>query len=321
VLLVAVGLPLAVTAVGLALVIAWLPQLPDPVAVHWGTTGADGFAPAWAWVLGYAVLGIGVPVLFGALSFAGSRVGPTWAQKLLTSASLGVTVVLAVTFVGTTAVQRGLEDAADAPDVGWIVVAALAAGLVAGAIGWFVQPPLIPAANELIAAEPLPLGRGERAVWLATTQAAPGVLLTIIVAIVLVLGCATLLVVQTGGESWFLFFAPVALVLLALSTTRWRVRVDETGLLVQSVLGRPRYRVPVAEIARAGAVEVSPTADFGGWGVRHGEGRRLGVITRGGPALEAVRHDGSSIVVTVDDAETGASLLSAYIAASADRPE
>ena len=34
VLLVAVGLPLAITAIGIALLFAWLPDLPDQLAVH-----------------------------------------------------------------------------------------------------------------------------------------------------------------------------------------------------------------------------------------------------------------------------------------------
>jgi hypothetical protein len=116
-----------------------------------------------------------------------------------------------------------------------------------------------------------------------------------------------------------LLLAPVVLLALALLTTSWRVRVDENGLVVRSVMGWPVYRVPAAEIAKAGATEVSPGADFGGWGLRMAPGRRFGIVTRGGPALEVLRHDGRSLVVTVDDPETGAALLAAYVAAP--RPE
>jgi hypothetical protein len=319
VLFVAVGLPLAITAVGVALLLAWLPELPDQLAVHWGLDGPDGFASSTAFVVGYALMGIGFVVLFGALAIAGRRVGPNWVQKMLASTSLGVAVVLFATFVATTEVQRGLEDAADAPDIGILVIGGVVAGLVAGVAGWFIQPKVVNQENELAAAEPLRLAPEERAVWLAKTRTPVGALVVIILAIAFVLGVTVFVTVQSGGAAWFLLLAPIILLALALLTTSWRVRVDEHGLVVRSVMGWPVYRVSVAEIAKAGATEVSPGADFGGWGLRWAPNRRFGIITRGGPALEVQRHDGRSLVVTVDDAETGAALLAAYAAAPRPR--
>ena len=70
-----------------------------------------------------------------------------------------------------------------------------------------------------------------------------------------------------------------------------------------------------AEAARHGAA-VDPLTDFGGWGIRWVVGPnhrgRWGVITRRGPGLEVVRRDGRSIVITVDDASTGAAVLQTY---------
>ena len=319
VLLVAVGLPLAITVVGIALLLAWLPELPAELAVHWGLDGPDGFASPTVFVFLYAVLGIGLIALFGAFAIAGRRVGPNWVQKVLASTSLGVSVVLFAIFVWTTELQRGLEHGADAPDIGWRVIVGVAAGLLAALIGWFIQPKTVPSANELAAAEPLRLAPEERAVWLATTRTTAGALVVIIIAITLVLGASVFVTVQTDGGAWFLLVAPALLLALALLTTSWRVRVDEDGLVVRSVMGWPVYRVPVAEISKAGATEVSPGADFGGWGLRWAPNRRFGIITRGGPALEVQRHDGRSLVVTVDDAATGAALLAAY--SGAPRPE
>jgi hypothetical protein len=316
VLVVAVGLPLVLAAAGIALVLAWLPELPDPIAVHWTLDGPDGFASAGAFLAFYALLALGFAVLFGVFAFIGRRVGPTWVQKLLASSSLGVAVVMFVTFVGTAAVQRGLDAAADAPDIGWLVLGGIAAGLVAGAIGWFIQPKVVPVTTEFAAASPLPLAPEERAVWLARTRTPVGVLVTIILAITVVVGVSFFVVGQSGGEAWFLLLAPVVLLLLALFTTSWRVRVDEHGLEVRSVLGRPVYRVAVADVEKVGATEISPTVDFGGWGIRFAPGRRRGIVTRGGSALDVVRKVGSSLVVTVDDAESGAALLAAYVAAA-----
>jgi hypothetical protein len=316
VLVVAVGLPLAITVVGLALLVTWLPELPDPIAVHWGLDGPDGFASASAFVALYAVLGFGFVAIFGALAIAGRRVGPNWVQKMLAATSLGVSVVWFFTLVGTTEAQRGLDDAADAPDIGLRVIIGVAVGLLAGVIGWFIQPKTVPRQNELAAAEPLRLAPEERAVWLASTRTPVGVLVVIILAITFVLGVTVFLTVQTDGAAWPVLLAPIVLLALSLLTTSWRVRVDETGLVVRSVLGWPVYRVTVAEVAKAGATEISPGADFGGWGIRFAPGRRLGIVTRSGIALEAVRTDGSSLVVTVDDAATGAALLAAYAAAA-----
>jgi hypothetical protein len=57
-------------------------------------------------------------------------------------------------------------------------------------------------------------------------------------------------------------------------------------------------------------------ADFGGWGFRWVIGPtrkgRWGLVTRRGPGLEVFRHDGRSIVVTVDDAGTAAAVLETY---------
>jgi hypothetical protein len=59
---------------------------------------------------------------------------------------------------------------------------------------------------------------------------------------------------------------------------------------------------------------VVPLGEFGGFGLRWGPGRRLGIITRGGEALEVQRRDGRTVVVTVDDAATAAGLLMAFAA-------
>jgi hypothetical protein len=74
------------------------------------------------------------------------------------------------------------------------------------------------------------------------------------------------------------------------------------------------YRVAAADVASAGTTSVVPLGEFGGYGIRFGLGRRLGVITRGGEALEVQRRDGRAVVVTVDDAATAAGLLTAYAA-------
>jgi hypothetical protein len=60
---------------------------------------------------------------------------------------------------------------------------------------------------------------------------------------------------------------------------------------------------------------VEAIGTFGGWGLRWAGRGRIGIITRSGPALEVRRHDGSSLVITVDDAAAAAALLTARVAA------
>ena len=65
----------------------------------------------------------------------------------------------------------------------------------------------------------------------------------------------------------------------------------------------------IEEVEEAVVVQVNPLREFGGWGIRTGVGGRIGVVMRGGEALEVVRTGGRRVVVTVDDAATGAALL------------
>ncbi len=106
----------------------------------------------------------------------------------------------------------------------------------------------------------------------------------------------------------------VVLVIVVAATVAFHVRVDDTGFTVRSVLGIPRFRVPLAEVATAAKVEVNPMGEFGGWGMRLGADRRFGIILRAGEAIEVARTNGKRLVVTVDDAGTGAGLLEALMA-------
>jgi hypothetical protein len=101
-----------------------------------------------------------------------------------------------------------------------------------------------------------------------------------------------------------------------LTTAQFVVTAGPRGFLVRSALGWPRLRIRTADLAKAGTATIDPLADFGGWGIRWviGPNRkgRWGIVTRRGPGLEVFRHDGRSIVVTLDDAGTAAAVLETY---------
>ncbi|MBL6925978.1 MAG: hypothetical protein ISR43_01965 [Acidimicrobiia bacterium] len=99
--------------------------------------------------------------------------------------------------------------------------------------------------------------------------------------------------------------------LIVLSFWSVVVRVDEHGLRVGvGPVGWPRWKVPIEEVAGAEVIDVRPMR-YGGWGYRARPGVRA-VVIRAGSSIKVTRHRGPDLVVTVDDAEVGASLLNRY---------
>jgi hypothetical protein len=143
---------------------------------------------------------------------------------------------------------------------------------------------------------------GERAVWIGRTTTPAAFAIGIPVAVVMLV-----VVVLTRVYALLLVDAVVIGVLVTFSA--FVVRIDRDGLTVRSALGWPRYRVPLDEVVRADVTQVSPMKEFGGWGWRVGRDGRVGVVTRKGETLLVERTGGRSIVVTIDDAATGAGLL------------
>ena len=116
----------------------------------------------------------------------------------------------------------------------------------------------------------------------------------------------------TSGLVWLLATAALTLLVL-IASFWWRVRLTGAGLRVSSVLGLPRFFVPTGDVVEARVVEVAALAQYGGWGLRGGHGRRTGVILRSGEALEVQRRSGRTLVVTVGDASTAAALLNGLV--------
>ena len=101
------------------------------------------------------------------------------------------------------------------------------------------------------------------------------------------------------------------LIVLALTTTTFRVRVDASGLTTVSPAGFPRFTVPLSEVRSVAVTDVNPLGEFGGYGLRWTPGG-FGVVLRRGPAIDVTRTSGKRFVVTVEDAARGAALLRAF---------
>lgn len=313
IMVIGVVVPVVIGLAGVIVILIALPDLPDPIAVHWGPSGMpDGFGPAWLSVVLLIVVVGGYSAF--ALGFARGEGTFTVNQRMILAIGPFLATVMTVLLAGSTLMQRGLESGADAASIGPYVVGGFAGGLATGALAWLLLPasaPLPPL--DLENAPVLELGATERAVWMQRIE--PQRWLG-----VFVLGILGLAIIGGGVALWLVAplpaFTVYVLVLLlvavlVISTLFWQVRVDETGFRATSAVGVPRFVIPLAQVRGAAVVEVVPVRDFGGWGIRWGGDGRLGVITRGGQAIEVQRTSGKSLVVTVDNAAQAASLLNA----------
>lgn len=320
--IVAVAVPLLVGAAAVAMQLAWLPQLPDPIAMHWGPDGPDGYGPAWSAPALTAALSLGLTALFAAFLATAREPAPTTSHKILAVVSSVTAVFLGATVTASVAVQRGLSDARDAASIDAIMGVALVSAVFVGVLAWVALPKSVSVHADATPAGALLLAPGERTVWIASTRIATGAIVAILSAIGVSLAATVFAITATAGAVWPLAVVPVLLVAAATVTTAWRVRVGPDGLVVRSLPFRwPRVRIRTTEIASVSAPHIEPLAEFGGWGWRWSPARGFGVVARSGSAIEVLRRDGRRFVVTVDDAETGAALLAAYAASATENRE
>lgn len=312
--------PLAILVVSAVIIMAWLPELPDPIAIHWGLDGADGFAPRSVYIL--SILGIGaVVVVFSAALALGLHrlprsstqpaIGPWSATaRFLGAMNLGLASLFAVLAVAGAGMQRGLADAADAPDIGIATLIAFAVMLAVAVLGWFLQPRSPQGgAVESAPAGTIALAAGERAAWFGVATMARGGVIVLGASLAL-LATMTVFLGAAGEEIWWVL-AVLTLVMAGLVGTMvvFRVRVNAQGLRVRSLLGWPSTRIPLDHIERIETVSLDPLREFGGWGWRLAVDGRRGVVLRAGQALQVTRTDGRIFVVTVDGATVAAATL------------
>lgn len=307
--------PLAIAMVATALMLAWAPELPDPIAVHWSGAGPDGFGPAAPFLF----LPLGVTVLFSAFVIAVTRRPapsgrPTWNQKILVAAGLWLSSLLSIGLGGAVAVQRGLADAHDAPDVGPLLALGAGVGLLLAVVGWFLLPPGETVDEAGKTPRPLAIEGDERVSWMRTARLGNAALAVVLLALLLVVAVFVLVLVSARDALWLAVIVLAAVSILVATNTWWMVVADQRGLLVRGVLGWPRRRIPLDDIRSVRVVDVNPARDFGGWGWRWGGRGRTGVILRAGKGVEVTRSNDKRFVVTVDDAETCAAVLGALVA-------
>lgn len=307
--LLALVVPVALLAAAVVVALAWRDRLPDPVASHWGRDGVDGTSSFGALLAVVPALGLPAAIGGWALAFGAGRSATVrragvavavWTSAF--TAGIVVVVLRAQLDVATAAQARDLDAELAVVFLAPVVVAVLAAWAMPG-------DPRRPTTEPVPGSSPrLDLAPGAQASWVRRVEwVSPVVLLPALGAFAALMGVAT--------RSWWLAAALlVFLVVLVGGLTGWTVAIDERGLVARSRLPRPRVVVPLDEVVRADVVTVHPLREFGGWGLRLDLHGREGVVLRAGEAIEVTRAGGRRLVITVDDAATGAALLNTLAA-------
>jgi len=285
------------TAIVVIPVAAWS-SLPDPMASHWGLSGApDSALPR----LGLVGFNVGIFIVVWAAVARVSRNAPREAAAFLSGLYFtgGLFVTLEWFIV---AANRGVGDWRRAGNFGFAAIAVVfAVAIASGWIGWRLAGGSPPRRRHPAGSRPrTDIVDPQNSVWSGRVGSH---WLTL-------LGVALLVAapVVWSAASWAL--GSIGLVTLVFSAVR--VTVGPAGVQISmGWLGVPWRRVGLDTIEHA-EVEVVEPMSYGGWGYRVRPGVRA-IVVRRGPAIRLVRIDKADLVVTVDDAEVGAGLVNGLI--------
>lgn len=326
--LIGLTLPIIITIVGTALLIFWLPRMPDPAAVHWGIAGEpNGYGSPWINILTIGLTSLFLIVVFLFESFQArqglSKPGAAvWGNtnRTIPAAVLGLVCLLQASMLMLTIPQLDADSAQTIEPVPWALPTSFSIGIVVALIAFFLQPRVRIARPAEQDAEPMPLEETERAFWLGETRASALFLWVVGVGLVAIAG-GVVLMYTAGTEFWWIMLLILLLLAVASAASLWfSIYVNDAGLSVRSMLGWPKFYVPASDIDHVAVAHIAPISEFGGWGIRWGSGK-LGIVMRTGEGIIVTRRDGRIFAITVDDAETGAAVLAAAARAATKLPE
>lgn len=285
------GFVAALVVGGWGLAQLWRSNLPDPVAIHWGTDGVpDGTATLDGTINVLSGLGVAGLVVLGVLGVALHR-----NPRLLRGWMTGLAPVVALapaSLVLTLLPNLGARTWEEAYIAGWELLPALVLPGAAALVAWHASAAparLLAVGPDIPVRAPVAQGRApyhERNVMRAMLWIAGAVLVTSVVATV-VLGEALLVlgVVLAAALAWF---------------SVYRYQVTDHGVVVSfGLVGPPRRRVPIEEIEGASVADLRPS-QWGGWGYRT-NGRDWAVVTRSGPGAHIALAGRRSLALTSDD--------------------
>ena len=162
--------PSLITLGSIGLAWSWRNDLPDPVAVHWGTNGPDGFGSMWP----HTLVPLGVALLMAAglwaLAFFGGRDAIT--RRGAAGTAVFFAAMMSSVSIGGLYLQLGLDDAKDARDIGWVIAIGFAVSTVLAVLTALADPgdPPAPAIAPLPqGAKTLALKEAQKVTWIRET--------------------------------------------------------------------------------------------------------------------------------------------------------
>ena len=295
-----VVVPVAWVAAAVGAFAATWTRLPDPLATHWGLSGTPNGS---------------MPKLAAFVLFAGATVLAAIAARVAMHRERGIAQLAgAAAFAGVLFAALGVVTVVanlDAPRWQDARAVGIPLALACCALAWGAAALVSRAARTLermpAATSALPsigLGPTERAVWSAGAKNRA----LFVVALFVAVGGVT---AWASGGSWIEVSTCAACAVLVTGITEIHVRVDERALRIAfGPLRFPRMSIAVDRIEHAEKMTVAPMAN-GGWGYRGSLTAfgRAAVVVRGGEGLRLALRDHKTMIVTVDDAETGAGLI------------
>jgi hypothetical protein len=290
-------------------------RLPEPMASHWGPSGAPDGSTSFVALL---VLQVGMWVLIGGVTCAVAlrdsgvlrrRASRTGLGALLGGGGLFVVGLQLVTLSANLDVATWSE----ADSLSWgvlLVVVVLLLGGWLGALAARPGPDEFPRSSGT-ETETIQLPPGRRVVWVSSVRNGwlTGIGVSLIAA-----GAGLAAIVLFSGIGGLWPFAVIIVVgLLTLTCGSARAQITEDGLRISyGPLRRPRTHIPIERVQRAWSEERFPH-QVGGWGIRGLPGS-VTVILRGGECLVVDYVSGGRFAISIDDAERGAALLNALVA-------
>ncbi|MCL2653690.1 MAG: hypothetical protein FWD63_07910, partial [Propionibacteriaceae bacterium] len=252
----------------------------------------------------------GLPVIAGIGFFLARATRMAGMNAWMPAVSMGLTVFHSLGLgVGPVLVGASLPVAVP-------ILLGFALGAIAALLTWWLLPREAPRPAAVESARAFPMKRGEVMAWTGRISPPGGLIAVLIIVVIITLTAGTVLTLTVHARGALFWILSIVFLVVLITTSEFRIAAGPTGLTVRSVVGWPSFHVPTTDITRAGVVDVDPLSDFGGWGLhwvigRSGKGR-LGIVSRRGSALEVVRQDGRSLVLTIDDASTAAAVLETY---------
>lgn len=305
------------------LTIEWLPKLSEKIATHWGIDGApNDFQSPWFVFILVALMvliftGIGLFVSIGGIKRDVFFKPHIWTNAVI----IGLNSWLAISLLGSLYIQidrdpKGVWVTELLPWFGYGILAGVLLALIYG----FATQKFADEYTRTPSKSPiLPIADTAKGIWIGRI-AAPAFFKWLLTLTVLALFVFALFMLWEVWLSVILLLTALIVGAAAL-TLSWNVVVSEKGFSAMSALGVWRVSIPLEKIENASVTMVEPLTDFGGYGLRLNPSLSLfGIVLQKGDALIIQRKDKKrGFVVTVDDAETGAGLLNAYLSRTAKR--